>query len=452
MAQKREQRFTVQMLPWRAGLATAGQQTTIPEDQLWQAKNVTGMLDGMLGKRPGTTQWGQTLKAPTEITVDSVMSFVTFLSGIGGFTETENSGGDVTHDTAKPGRLRTSVVAGTSNENSLSHAIDTQSLLEEWSLRFVFSGTGLPAYTPAATTPNTFVFRAHAANNTGKEFAIHSGGIYYKLDSDDTYQLISGTTKAGQGTWTTIEVRCDDSSGGGTSVYIDDVLVTTTPIVSATMKDVVPSGATTDFEFQWQAEGTGSAGTQYNTNITTAMYNDVLADPFGNKTIDGITDFQFVTQGGSEQATLVVAAGDYIYADNGLFGAWRPLLARQYRSVAFTQYRDKLIWIDGDGSKLSTVWTWDGSLEPEKLEDAPPIQFADEHQRRIIASGDPLHPLRVYYTGVNQPDTWFSPSPTNIEDSFDDALEAGYLDLPSGEGDKVTAGWGDYYGMASVWT
>ena len=109
MAQKHEKRYTIRMFPWRAGLATAGQQVSIPEDQLWKAENTTAMLDGMLAKRPGTTKWGQTLKIPNPVDSDAISSMVTFLDDTSGFVDTDTSDGLIVHDTLKPGRLRSSI-------------------------------------------------------------------------------------------------------------------------------------------------------------------------------------------------------------------------------------------------------------------------------------------------------------------------------------------------------
>ena len=64
MSSKKDMRMRIRAMPWRDGLATAGQQTSIPETSLWQAKNVTAGLDGLMSKRPGIEQWGQTLKVP----------------------------------------------------------------------------------------------------------------------------------------------------------------------------------------------------------------------------------------------------------------------------------------------------------------------------------------------------------------------------------------------------
>jgi hypothetical protein len=417
------------------------------------------MLDGLLAKRPGTKQWAQTLKSPNKddvhtdplITADRLTSFVDFLAGLSGFVEADNSSDLISHNTTKAGILKTTVLMGGSNKNYLiSHTVPAQSTGDEWSMRFMFSASNLPAYTASGTVANTFSFKAEGAAGSGKQFAIWSGGLYYQKNSDDTYELISGTSQVGQGTWTTIEVRCDDD-GGETNVYLDETLVTTTAITSADIKDVAGTG-TTDMEFRWEVEGSTGDTSQYTTSLVTPMFNDSVADPFSAKTIDGISEFQYTNSGGTTKFSLLVAAGNYVYVDNGLTNAWRPLKARRDRKIHFTRYRDTVIWTDNDGSQRSSVWQWDGEKPPELLKDAPTIRFASEHQQRIIAAGDPRNPRRVYYSGSREPDVWFSPSPTNIEDEFDTLLKAGYVEVPSGEGDAVTAVWGDFHGIAIIWT
>jgi hypothetical protein len=459
MAQKREKisTHTIRVFPWRAGLMTAGQQTTIPENALWQAKNVTAALDGLLSKRPGTSQWGQTIQKPDpDATNSTVTSFTDFLGGIAGFVEADSSSGLITTGTASAGILKTSVASGSSNENyELAHSVPAASAKTAWSLRFIFSGTNLPAYSSwagAGNDANTFAVRGQSAANTGKEFAIWAEGIYYLKNSDSTYQLISGTAKAATGAWTVIEIQVDDGASGVTNVYIDDVLATTTAITSADIKDISLTNSTTDFEFWWEVEGSGGTGKQYNTQIVTPMYNDTISTPFTATTIDAVKDFQYITNSSSPKSALLCASGEYVYADNGLLGVWRPLKLRHHSEIFFFDYRRTIIWTDNDGAQQAKVWQWNGYEDPEKLDVAPAIRFGDEHQQRIIAAGDRRNPLRVYLCADRQSNVWYSPSPENIEDQFDVALDAGYIEIPSGKGDEVTNVRGDHFGVAIIWT
>ena len=439
--------FTVRSMPWRDSLLTAGQQATIAETGLWQAKNVTVDIDGMLMKRPGLRQWGQTIKQPDTGATGSTLTFnTTFLNGLNDYGETDSSSGKITTAT-RQGLLRTNVQSSNGGETYTLSKNSTLSGNDEWSMRLMFRGTNLQAYTPAGTTANTFAIKAQGAAGSGKLFAIWSGGLYYQKDADDTFELVSGTSSIGGGGWVCIEIRCDDDSGN-TTVYLNDSLVDT--ISSALIKDQTITGAA--YELVWTVEGSGDSSKQYSTQLASVMYNDTISDPFEAQEIVAVTDFQYLTRANSLKRCLLCAAGEYIYHDNSLAGAWRPLLRKQYSTVFFAHYRRTMAWVDTNNASSGTVWTWNGYDDPEQMKDSPNLRFIAEHQQRLWGAGDRTNPLRVYYSGDRQPDVWYSPAPDNIEDEFDVALDAGYIDIPSQRGDEVTAIYGDYYDSIIVFT
>jgi hypothetical protein len=147
-------------------------------------------------------------------------------------------------------------------------------------------------------------------------------------------------------------------------------------------------------------------------------------------------------------------AGDYIYHDAGQLGVWRPLLRRSHRQVYATTYRKEICLIDSDGARKSKAWLWDGNplSTMTELDEAPRIQFATEHQTRLWGAGDKENPLRVYYAGDRQPNVWFAPDQNSISNRYDTQLNAGYIEVPSKDGDEVTALFGDYYGQLIVFT
>lgn len=454
MADKRTKAITIPIYPWRGSLRTAGRKSSIPEDSLWRAQNFTTKLDGLLEKRPGLKKWGQTIKTfDADATGSTVTSFSDFLTGTGGFVATDNGNGFVEDPTTDDGYMQTNVLVddglGGNDNYVMAYATSTTPTGSEWSLRFMFKGTNLPAYTPAGTDPNTFSFRGIGAAGSGKEFAIWSGGLYYKKDSDDTYELITGTEYAGAGGWNAIEVNVDDAAGS-TTVYFNDTLVAT--LTSSDLKDAAPTG-TSMYHFRWEVEGSGTAGTQYTTRLATPMYNDTVSTPFKTVEVKSLFDYQYASNAGSTKRSLLLAAGNYIYHDNGLAGAWRPLKPKQYQEVYFTTFRRSVIWFDHSQGNFSNVWKWDGQgSTPELLDDAPVLHAGGEHQQRLFAFG-PEHPLRLYYSGDRQENVWFSPAADNIEDEFSTLLNAGYLTIPSREkGDRITAFRGGYFGIAIVCT
>ena len=453
MASKEElAQLVVSLLPWRPGLMTAGQQTSIPETELWKAKNVGPDLDGMLSKRPGITQWGQTIKSPDKGATDStITAFSDFLSGTTGYTATDNSSSvDITTSTSR-GTLQTNTgiasAADTTENYLLTYDIPTVSVNKEWSLRFMFRGTNMPAYSDT-TDPHTFVVRGQGDDSpaTGKEFAIYSDGIYWKQNSDSKYVKVTNSDYAGAGTWNCVEIQCDDSSGN-TLVYLNDILLQT--LTSADLEDVSLIGMSA-FEFRWEVEASAEAGTQYTTRISTPMYNDTISTPFTADIIVALKDYQFVT-GGSTIRSLLMAAGGYIYHDRGLENGWRPLHPKQDAFVYFAPYRTTIVWTDNNGARRTKLWQWDGLKDPEWLKDASAtgIRFIAEHQQRLFGWGDVQNPRRLYYSGDRLPDTWFSPAQDNTEDEFETLLDAGYMEIQS-SGKEIRSFIGDYYGIGVI--
>jgi hypothetical protein len=405
----------------------------------------------MVSKRPGITQWAQTLKKPDPVDSDAITATLDFLNGTDSLVLTDASSSLATIST-KQGVLSTSMQASDSaveadNDDLIYTAgyIGTTAKTE-WSLRFQFKGLNLPPKAAdAITTNDTFIFRAaEAGTGYGKEFAIWSGGIYYKTAT--SYTLISGSANAGSSKWVTIEVRCD--TAGSTNVYLDDTLLTTTALTSSDLADVTLDTTGALFEFGWEAESDGD--THYTTRISTVMYNDESTDPFTEVAIDNITGFQYTTAANSPKRALLAGAGDYVYHDNGLEGVWRPLAKKSYSNLEFTSYRETIVWVDHDNTQNSVLSQWNGRDDIVKLTDAPLITSITEHQQRLWGVGPGSN--RVYYSGDRQPNVWYSPSDTNVEDEFDTALTAGYIEIPLKHGDRNITVFGDYYNTVLVFT
>lgn len=441
--------FRLSFNPWRPQLNTAGHQSSAPEGDLWRCQNGAPDLDGMISKRPGLTQWGSTIKRPDPDATDSTLTqFVDFLNGTTGFSITDGSSGTITTNTVL-GEMRTNVASGSSSEYyRMSYGVSDLSATSEWSLRFQFRGVNLPAYTAAGTSTNAFSFRvqAQSATATAKEFAIWSGGLYWKADADDTYALVTGSARIGAGTWNTIEVRCDDAAGS-TTVYMNDTLLET--LTSSDLKDMSLTG-TSAFEFRWDVEGSGDDGTQYSTRMATVMYNDTITDPFEAVPVTALTGFQ-QDVANSTRRHLLIAAGDYIYHDRYLENCWRPLYVKRYANIHFSPYRTNVVWLDSNGAGQSSLILWDGSTTVPEVQDEDTIpagQYCTEHQQRLLIWGAD-EKRRLYYSGDRRLDRWYSPSPDNVEDDFNTVLDAGYKEIPS-SGRAIKAVVGDFFGQAIV--
>lgn len=435
-------------MPWRPGLMTAGQRTTVPELEAWKLTNAHGALDGMIRMRPALDQWAQTIKAPDpDATGTTMQAFSSFISGTPGYVLTDASSSEISTN-ANFGELKTNINSTTA-VRSLSLGYDvTLSANTTWSLRFLLRATNLEAYANT-TAANTFAFRAQGSAGSGKEFAAWSGGLYYKQASDSKYVLITGTELIGSGSWVTIEVRCDSTAN--TTVYINDTLVAT--LTSSDLDAPTFNHADSAFEFDWETEwktGDGATdGVQYATSIVAPMYSDTDDAPFIAQTIVALSDFQYLTASDAKIRSWVMAAGNFIYHDKGLQGAWRPLHPKQHQNVFFAPYRTSMAWTDNNGASQSALWLWDGVAVPELQDDAPPVRFITEHQQRLLGWGDIRFPRRLYYAGDRLPNVWFSPSEDNAEDQFDTLLDAGYQEIRS-YGIEIRGVVGDYYGQAII--
>ena len=446
MASKKElANLHLSFMPWRPKLTTAGQQTTIPEEDLWRCVNGAPDLDGMISKRPGLTQWGQTIKVPDASATGSTLTgFSDFLQDTAGYLITDASTGLVSLTTTR-GVLKGGVQSNLGTENlTAGFVVSTLTATDEWSLRFIFRGTNLPAYA-TTTDPNTFTFRGQSSSGNAKEFAIWADGLYWKRDSDGDYTKITNSDYIGAGAWNTVEVNSDDN--GNTTVSLNDTLLAT--LTSLDMRDVTLTG-TTAFEFNWQVEGSGLDGKQYTAMISTPMYNDIVTTPFAAQTIIALKDYQFLTSsGGTTIRSLVMAAGDYIYHDRGLEAGWRPLWPKSHANIFFAPYRTTMVWSDNNGAAAGALWQWDGVEDPKELTDAPKVRFVTEHQQRLFGWGEIANPRRLYYSGDRLPKVWFSPSAGNTEDEFDTLIDAGYMEIPS-RGVSINGFVGDFFGLGVV--
>mgnify|MGYP006921342054 CR=1 FL=1 len=432
-------RYVIRNMPLRGGLATAGQQGSIPENALWQAKNCSAGLDGLVSKRPGLWQWGQVLRQPAY--TDDVSFYETF-DTLGNWTISDsvseidinaNGGKMVVNVAIGDGAVET-VTAGRNAEAS-----QADSLGDDVSIRFTALASNMPA-----EGYFTVAMRAQASNNT-YAFRIYGSKLQY---------FVSGVTWADWYTYdfasaaaTTFEIRLDYN--GNVRLYVNEVLVATTPISSMGPATAISMGDYVEFYFV-----TDNALTQqYTLYISDLMLDASLTDPFPAERLGAGTDFKTIIGGVAVQRSLLVASRTYLYQDLGLRKFWSPLMSLTGGNVTFAQFGDELLIFDADDAFGSRVFRWNGTAAPELLDDAPPVRFGTEHRTRVFAAGDKRFPLRLYYTASREPNTWFSPyTDADGQETVDEVLGAGYLVLPGKRGDEIVAVHGEFYGSCVVAT
>lgn len=439
----RELRHVIRHMPMRSGLVTAGQQSTVAEDALWQAVNATARFDGLVQRRPGLEQWGQSLLTPDAAVTTPVH---TEFGNLADWIIDESAAGGLISYSVNNNVLSVVTTAGAGTE-TLSfqrhlQGTETQPTSDDWSLRFSAKGTNTVDYDDVDTSPSALVIRAIAAAGSGKEFALMRDGLYYKDNADDTYTLITAAGTDDDEQWHQYEIRMDKD--GSTLVYVDETLVAT--LTSTSLKAVTPTAAL--FELVWRTDTTD----QYYWDVSDVMYADTVSTPFSGGDVTALQYLARRTSVGSKQDILLAFADGNVWQDRNVEKHWVSLLRLPDEDLFIGRYRDNVLFINSHPLlNDSLMYEWDGSNDaPTLLEQAPPAVAAVEHKGRIWAWGDKRHPLRLYFSGNRQSDVWFVPE--DDAETTDNVLEAGYLEIKSDGGDEITAAYGDFYGQMIIFT
>ncbi len=451
-------RHTIRNMPLRGGLTTAGQHGTIPEDQLWKAVNCSAGLDGLMTKRPGLWQWGQTIRQPRRF---NGVSFYEMFDDIDSWTSDEGSAGVVLY--ASQNKLNISVTnstAGASTEifgrAATGTQVDSSSANDDWSVRFTAKASNM-----LSTEGFTISCKSKVANSP-YAFRILGDQIQYYATGGTwtTYYLFDFYEVAA----TTFEIRFD--ADGNVTILVNDVLVGTAIAVSAMDAH---SAFTVGAYIELSATSSAVDLTSHAIRISDLMFegavvrqvdhdgdpatDDVPYEPFVASRLAAGTDFKSIIGGNSVRRNLLVASDKYLYRDASMDKFWSPLMKLSGGSITMTTYGDDLIICDGNSSFGGKVYRWDGRKAPELLDDAPNVRFATEHRTRLFAAGDKKFPLRLYFTASRDPKVWFSPeTDADGQETVSEVFDAGYLQVPGKRGDEIVAVYGEFYGSCVVCT
>lgn len=449
------QRYVINNMPLRGGVTTAGQHGTIPENQLWQAKNCMSGLDGLITKRPGIWQWGRTLKYP--VGYDDVTFYEQFATLDNWVSD--DGAVDVTL-TVSDGKLvaNTNNAAASSDITTLGRVpVSGQADSDDadWSLRFTALGSNMPTdgqfivSCKAQTANNPYAFRI-----TGDAVEYYAtGGTWTTMYAFDFYEAPP----------TTFEFRFD--ADGNATLLINDVSVATQAVSGMDAHTAFTVGTYIELTFG----NTTALSQQWTLYLTDLMFegavvravdhdddpntDDIDLEPFQGERLGSGTDFKSVVGGNAVSRNLLVAGTKYVYQDRALKKFWSPLLALTGGNVTFSQFGDDIMIFDGDNALDSKLYRWSGTGQPELMDDAPDVRFGTEHRTRLLAAGDKRFPLRLYYTASRSPNVWFAPeSDADGQETRNEVLDAGYLQVPGKRGDEIVAVYGEYYGSCIVAT
>ena len=432
-------RLTIRNMPLRGGLVTAGQHGSIPENMLWQAKNCTAGLDGLVEKRPGLWQWGQVLKQPD---YSDDVSFYEMFQTLDSWNETTDV--DEIEFQAQNNKLVASISPGSgATETEIlgrnAQASQADSDDADWSVRFTTVQANMP-------DNGAFIVSCKARDaDDPYAFRISGDGVdYYATGGTWTVMYEFALNDAGA---TTFEIRLD--ADGNATLYVNETLVATQAVSGMDTYTAFTEGDYIDLHFPTSS----TLSNQFTVYISDLMFEGKVDDPFDAERLGAGTDFKTVVGGSALRRFLLVAGERYLYRDADLKKYWSPLLALTGGSVTLSQFGDDLLIFDADDGFASAVYRWDGVAAPEQLGDAPNVRFGTEHRTRLFAAGDKEFPLRLYYTASRAPNVWFAPeSDEDGQETVDEVLDAGYIQIPGKRGDEIVAVQGEYYGSCIVAT
>jgi hypothetical protein len=422
------------MMPLSGGLINAGGQATVPEPSWWEARNCTVGSDGRLSKRPGITQWGQTIKAPTPggaalgvawqeiFTDESHLNMVntpnaTVVTQVGlatfsttNLVESSNVGSITRFNQPQDGTIATGEAG-------------------KMDFRFMFRALDLPV-------PSSFTnwrgfgggFEDEAGVSVG--FLIGAAGIY--IQNAGTFTLVAGTD-IDNGAWHVVEMRKTSSSS--VSIYIDGGAALT-----ATYSD----SATFD------PAGTNQAilGVSPNANGTIHAEVALMQGRSGNGNIVGVPIDHTYEWNSIEPQTrhFLAVARDTIYDDRDWSSVFLPIATTDPGDLTtFSPFQAGLVFANGQtGARF-----WTGATGSAPVEIATPmprnVYLTTQHQGRCVAVRRDS-PLNVYVSAANSLEDW------TTEDSVSASGESFFLPLPDAAGVRVTALVGDFYGQLVIFT
>lgn len=445
MGVKRRQ-LVIRNAPFRGGLVTAGQQSSIAENQLWKMENLSSEYDGMMQVRPGLSRWGHKIRALDTSETDNLDFWEDFLMREQ-WAEVDSTSGRMTF-TEQDGFVQADMrpmPAGTGdwlyyrNVEGDETAPDS----DKWGIRTYIKFQGLATGVPAVAEPVGYVtLTITAGANSIRRLTFSEDGVYYQTGAT-AWSLVASSTAATDGAWHMLEITFDAATDLLSITVDSDDAVTATAAYDASFD----TGDLIEFKLN-----TSDAISQYSLHLSSVIYTDAGADGFEDARVHDIIDYTETLSSGALKRYILVAAGDYIFTDRGMRKWWFPLQRVGFGRARFAKFRGKIIIFDYDTQGVvSTVTEWDGSVLTS-LSDMPYGRFAVEHRTRMWTAGDKRHPLRAYFSGSRQSNVWFSPDDDDNEETFDEVTQAGYIEIPGVGGTEITGFWGDYYGDLIIGT
>jgi hypothetical protein len=307
-----------------------------------------------------------------------------------------------------------------------------------------------PNAVTADTDPAVYIGFA-AADYAYLRVAITELGIYAKADGVSGWQLIPDTAGVLDDNLVhSVRFELEDISVAyALRTYIDNVAVGGIIAFAGTLTS--STGQYTDVEVV-------STNAQPITEVCAGQISSItLRDALNGMELAPIkstfTRYRYDETGSTRDVRFYAATNSGLWSEQNASGMWRYAGDLTYPESYVTDFRDSTIVVNyGSGLQTDLVQILN-TFEKRLLDDAPNVKFAVAHNNRLWGAGDEKYPLRVYFSGDRAPNLWFSPD-TDIDgqETYESVVGAGYFEIDSDAGDRVTAMWGDFKGNLIVAT
>jgi hypothetical protein len=431
---------TITAVPWQGVLTNVGGQATVPENTVWEARNVELDSAGRLFKREGFRLWGQNLDSQaaaglqyTEL-FDNVDQWAYSTTDTNSRIRGRNEYNRLIFESLDTVDGTYNVVYNRAAQANDGDVVDNNEAVVNLTWR---SWGAMPAQ--STTTTQAYGFAVHIRTDHAFTLTLLflDDGIYYY---NGTNFVTTSVGDIDDSKWHKIQVRITDASTGAFTIDIDDGNETSAALTATTYTQQTLAAN------QVAVSAYSNDNATYACELDMIQYRDGGTGDINPATVLNIFDWKSSKPVGSH---LLVATRDVLYEDRNFEGFFTALMPTPAGDITFTPFGGELVI----GSSAGPAYRWSGNRTPEPCPESMPnnVTAAASHQGRlyVATADDPLAFQFCDATSLTDPlDNWETSAVINgVETTAPNRFH-----IPDGRGRRITAMLGDFYGILLIWT
>lgn len=417
----------------RGGFSTASMNitaapTVIPEDTLRGMDNVIVDQSGVLQKRPVFKSWGQKLYTPTDIDITTTpaqgVSFLSVRNQPGWTIATESGPGySVSQDSAGVFKA----YAYNSTDTGVASAFVTlpsdQTLTSRKTCTFLmtFKSHSL-VNTPAITNGVTISFRSSSSALAARSFQLTSTSLWHANSSNVFTEHALGVT-LDDALPHTLQITIDSDEEAVVSIDGEEV-------ATFDWSDYNVIMPVTDVFGIYSGNTTSGASDFSTIDISNVVVRDTDVDAFTYDTVEDVSSFDYLVENTFDvRRRLVALTSGGVWIDYDYRRMWNRIARLPYSKGSFFPFRGEMFLISKEDKDRTTYMFKITDFSVTQIDSAPNCRFAVDHDNRVFCAGDYQNPQRLYFSGDRSANIWMD----------DDPLDAGFIDIPLVDGERITA-------------